>query len=548
MKKISVIICCRNVGPYIDRCMASIAAQTIGMDDLEIICVDDASSDMTLADLQRWEQLFPEQVMLIPLEVESGLEIARNIALQYASTDWVTFVDAEDKIESDHLERLYGAAVDQGVDVVGGQLFHRSVFLEHPTSFLQKCQRGISAGRRLRIVQFYSGTESFHFFTDRLTEELQKRGHEVFICDLNDTACKTEHSFEHLNRFLSKQVDVVICFDGIGTREEQFIQHWDMHQAVVLDILMDPPFRFHPTLEHHPQNYVLFCCDQEHVAYVKKYFPKEVPNVAFMPHVGSRVDGDGLIVPYKERKYDILFSASYFHPRFQMERVKELFPDQPDMWRFYQQVFENLVQDSSLTIEKAVLGTIQQFGLSVSDKMLKMLLNRSVYVDWAIRMYHRGRVVTALAEAGLEIYLLGPGWEDHPSAGRSNVHRLDDLVPYKKTLTFMADAKINLNVMPWFKEGTHDRIFNTLLQHSLPLTDPSSWITKYFTDGVDIALYDLDHLERLPDLASRLLADPVWAEMIIQNGYEKVSRELTWSNCADWLLGAVDQIKGKRGT
>ncbi len=159
-----------------------------------------------------------------------------------------------------------------------------------------------------------------------------------------------------------------------------------------------------------------------------------------------------------------------------MEKVKELFPDRPDMWRFYQQMFENLVKDSSLTIEKAVLATLQQFGLSVSLEMLKMLLNRSVYVDWAIRMYHRGRVVTALAEAGLEIYLLGPGWEDHPAAGRSNVH-----------------------------------------------------------------------LEQLPGLAGQLLADPDRAETIIQKGYEKVRQELTWSNCAEWLLSTVDQVRGKRG-
>ena len=72
MKKISVIVFCHNVGPYIDRCMTSITTQTIGMDRLEIICVDDASSDDTWTHLQRWEQLFPEDVLLIPLETEGG--------------------------------------------------------------------------------------------------------------------------------------------------------------------------------------------------------------------------------------------------------------------------------------------------------------------------------------------------------------------------------------------------------------------------------------------------------------------------------------------
>lgn len=107
----------------------------------------------------------------------------------------------------------------------------------------------------------------------------------------------------------------------------------------------------------------------------------------------------------------------------------------------------------------------------------------------------------------------------------------------------MADARINLNVMPGFKAGTHDRIFNTLLQHSLPLTDPSHWLERYFTDGEDIVFYDLDHLERLPGIVRSLLEEPEKAEKMIQKGYEKVSRELTWSNCVDLLWAAVDRMR-----
>ena len=103
----------------------------------------------------------------------------------------------------------------------------------------------------------------------------------------------------------------------------------------------------------------------------------------------------------------------------------------------------------------------------------------------------------------------------------------------------MADAKINLNVFPWFKAGTHDRIFNTLLQHSLPLTDSSRWITENFTDGEDIALYDLKHLELLPGIAEKLLHDTEHAEAIITRGYEKVLRHFTWKNCTDWILNAI---------
>ena len=96
MKKISVIIPCYNVVRWIDRCMTSIAAQTMGIECLEIICIDDASSDGTWEHLQKWEQSFPEQIILIRQEVNRRQGAARNLGLQYASADWIAFVDADD--------------------------------------------------------------------------------------------------------------------------------------------------------------------------------------------------------------------------------------------------------------------------------------------------------------------------------------------------------------------------------------------------------------------------------------------------------------------
>lgn len=68
MAEISVIIPCYNVEKYIDRCLESITAQTIGLDMLEIILINDGSTDNTLDKLYRWERLFPENIMVITYE------------------------------------------------------------------------------------------------------------------------------------------------------------------------------------------------------------------------------------------------------------------------------------------------------------------------------------------------------------------------------------------------------------------------------------------------------------------------------------------------
>lgn len=405
----------------------------------------------------------------------------------------------------------------------------------------------------MRIVLFYSEVESFNCFTDQLVKEFTGRGHETFILDLMAIDSQKQETYEPFLAFITQKVDAAVCFDGLGAREDMFIQVWDGHDAVVIDIMLDPPLRFHPTLEKHPKKYHLLCCDRNHVAYIKKYFGGTVSRVEFMPHAGvlpetgakDQASAGGIaeepVIPWKDRTYEILFCGTYYRPEDQFVQLSRLFPEGSTLYGFYQYVYRILVEDSSLSVDQGVELAAEQVKLLPSWEEMKILLRCSEHVDWAIRMYQRGRVVQTLADAGFELYLLGRGWENHPSADCLNVHRIDDRVPFEKTFAHMADAKINLNVMPGFKAGTHERIFNILLRHSLPLTDSSSWIDEHFTDGEDIALYDLKFLEQLPFLTDRLLSHPARTEEMIRRGYEKVARNYTWSNCADRILETIEE-------
>ncbi len=118
MKRISVIIPCYNVAAYIDKCMVSITAQTIGMEALEIICIDDASTDDTWEHLRKWEQMFPDDILLIRQPVNRRQGAARNLGLQYASAEWIAFVDADDWLEFDYFQRLYDPTTRYACEVV----------------------------------------------------------------------------------------------------------------------------------------------------------------------------------------------------------------------------------------------------------------------------------------------------------------------------------------------------------------------------------------------------------------------------------------------
>lgn len=116
-EKVSIIIPCYNVENLISRCLDSIFAQDTALVDFEVICVDDKSTDGTLALLLDYEKAHSENMVVIPLEENGKQGRARNIALDYASGAYVMYVDADDMIAPDMLARLYETLVQYQCDV-----------------------------------------------------------------------------------------------------------------------------------------------------------------------------------------------------------------------------------------------------------------------------------------------------------------------------------------------------------------------------------------------------------------------------------------------
>jgi glycosyltransferase involved in cell wall biosynthesis len=120
MKKITVIIPCHDAAKWLPKCFLSLVQQTIGMENIELIFVDDASDDAgaTWGMLQEFEAAYPESIMIIHLEENLRQGGARNVALNYASGEYVAFVDADDFVAEDFLEKVYRKAVKQDADIV----------------------------------------------------------------------------------------------------------------------------------------------------------------------------------------------------------------------------------------------------------------------------------------------------------------------------------------------------------------------------------------------------------------------------------------------
>ncbi|WMJ90225.1 glycosyltransferase [Anaerocolumna sp. MB42-C2] len=117
-KKISIIIPCYNMERYMERCIKSLLVQTIGLDVLELIFVNDASTDGTLDILLSYEKEYTDSIIVINSEENRKQGGARNLGLYYASADYIGFVDADDWVEPTMYEKLYNKAVEYDCDVV----------------------------------------------------------------------------------------------------------------------------------------------------------------------------------------------------------------------------------------------------------------------------------------------------------------------------------------------------------------------------------------------------------------------------------------------
>ena len=100
--RVSIIIPCFNVEAFVERAIASALQQTY--QNVEIICVDNNSTDGTRLILQKYAKEYPSNVQVLSA-AKQGAPIARNLGLSYATGEWIQFLDADDEILPDKLER-----------------------------------------------------------------------------------------------------------------------------------------------------------------------------------------------------------------------------------------------------------------------------------------------------------------------------------------------------------------------------------------------------------------------------------------------------------
>lgn len=112
--KISIIIPVYNVEKYLHECLDSIINQTFT--DIEIICVDDGSTDKSSEILEEYEQ--KDKRFTVISQPNKGVSAARNRGMQQAKGKYIMFVDSDDYIASNACELIYNSAEEKRCDIL----------------------------------------------------------------------------------------------------------------------------------------------------------------------------------------------------------------------------------------------------------------------------------------------------------------------------------------------------------------------------------------------------------------------------------------------
>ena len=96
----------------------------------------------------------------------------------------------------------------------------------------------------------------------------------------------------------------------------------------------------------------------------------------------------------------------------------------------------------------------------------------------------------------------------------------------------MYHSKIVLNTMTWFKDGSHDRVFNGMLAGAVVVSDSSVYMQEQFVNHKELELFELEEIGELPAIVKDLLGNLPRTQRIADAGWKKAMEFHTWEQRA----------------
>ena len=393
-----------------------------------------------------------------------------------------------------------------------------------------------------KIILFTGEVETLGYFSLQLAKAFEKLGHEVLVFDF----LEEEKSFLKLQIFREDKNTVMVTFNFSGIRQDEIFHtedgalFWDRYQIPCYNIVVDHPFYYHELIRKRPKLYRQICIDRDHMRYMERFFP-DVRLCPFLPLGGTQLKDRREAIPLPERPIEIIFTGNYTPPHTFDQHITRI---DEEYTAFYRSIIDALIANPDLAMEEVFESFLKQEIPEITEDELAACMENMIFIDLYIRFYFRGLVVRTLADQGFRVHVFGKGWNRLECEHPENIIDGDTLDSYG-CLQMISKAKISLNVMPWFKDGAHDRIFNSMLNGAICLTDTSRYLTKILQKDKEVKFYSLKEINQLPEIVKQLLSDPEGMEQVVQMGYERAVGYHTWGCRAEVLSQWIEE-EGKQ--
>lgn len=392
-----------------------------------------------------------------------------------------------------------------------------------------------------KIIVFQNGIETLSYFSKQLALAFEKMGHKVFYFDLE----REEESFKELTEFCQEGTKIVISFNFDGLRGETSLYdtngelYWHKMQIPCVNIMVDHPFYYHELLEKVEAEmgmdlYYQVSIDRNHKKYLYRFFP-QIKHMIFLSLAGTEYGGK----ENTDRKYDIVFTGNYVSPKkFQtyIERIDEEYTS------FYEGIIMDLIKNPDMPMEVAFEKHLCREINGLTEKDLMTCMGNMIFIDLYVRFYFRGEIIRCLGESGLKVHVFGTGWEQLECSCKENIIQ-EGGTDSIGCLDALSNAKIALNIMPWFKQGAHDRIYNAMLNGAVVVTDESIFLKEDLNEKETVIFYSLKDYMNLPRKIQQLLGNLKGRKQLCENAYNHAKARHTWKNRAKEVLLFVENGK-----
>ena len=383
-----------------------------------------------------------------------------------------------------------------------------------------------------KIVLFTKGIETLWYFSEQMGKTFEKLGYEVFYFD----QCAEYDSLSKLLWFAEPKVTVAISFNFDGCSGEDYlidsqgINFFEAREIPVINIVVDHPFYYHKFLPYLPKDYTQISIDRDHEAYLKRFFPK-MKRGPFLPLAGTSLWTKETLPGWEERPYDIVFTGNYTPPNHfdsVIDRINEEYS------QFYRNIIQDFIDHPQMGMHQGIIKHMMAEVEDIDEEGLRDTLPNMIVIDLYVRHYFRGEVVRTLADAGLKVHCFGAGWDQLKCKHPENIIN-GNVLQSLGCLQQISKGKISLNVMPWFKQGAHDRVFNSMLNGAVCVTDENDYMKEILVGDEDVIFYQLDQLQQLPQQIRSILEDRERWEEMQKKAYHVASGAHTWAHRAKFI-------------